>query len=63
VHIKVYPEGSVADNGSFVASGSAVHTGQFFFDNDTLNAVAATCPLLFTSDTYPILMIFLHRPL
>lgn len=43
VHIKVYPEGSVAKNGTFVPHGSAVHTGQFFYDNKTLNAVAKTC--------------------
>ncbi|KAK0451847.1 aromatic compound dioxygenase [Armillaria borealis] len=40
-HIKVYPEGEIAENGTFIAGGSAVHTGQFFFDNDTLQAVAA----------------------
>ncbi|KAL0564958.1 hypothetical protein V5O48_017078 [Marasmius crinis-equi] len=41
-HIKAYPEGYIADNGTFVASSSAVHTGQFFFDNATLEAVAVT---------------------
>lgn len=45
VHIKVYPEGSVAENGTFIATASAVHTGQLFFDNDTLNAAAATSKL------------------
>ncbi|SJL10506.1 uncharacterized protein ARMOST_13892 [Armillaria ostoyae] len=40
-HIKVYPEGEIAENGTFIAGGSAVHTGQFFFDNDTLQVVAA----------------------
>ncbi|KAK0205411.1 aromatic compound dioxygenase [Desarmillaria ectypa] len=40
-HIKVYPEGEIVENGTFIAGGSAVHTGQFFFDNDTLQAVAA----------------------
>lgn len=39
-HIKAYPEGEIAENGTFTAGGSAVHTGQFFFDNDTLQAVA-----------------------
>ncbi|KAK0469045.1 aromatic compound dioxygenase [Desarmillaria tabescens] len=40
-HIKIYPEGEIAANGTFIAGGSAVHAGQFFFDNDTLQAVAA----------------------
>ncbi|KAK0458250.1 aromatic compound dioxygenase [Desarmillaria tabescens] len=40
-HIKTYPEGYIAANGTFIAGGSAVHTGQFFFDQDTLDAVAA----------------------
>ncbi|KAK0186830.1 aromatic compound dioxygenase [Armillaria mellea] len=40
-HIKAYPEGYIASNGTFIAGGSAVHTGQFFFDQDTLDAVAA----------------------
>ncbi|KAG7440588.1 aromatic compound dioxygenase [Guyanagaster necrorhizus] len=40
-HIKAYPEGYIAANGTFIAGGSAVHTGQFFFDQDTLDAVAA----------------------
>ncbi|KAK0228156.1 aromatic compound dioxygenase [Armillaria fumosa] len=39
-HIKAYPEGEIAENGTFIADGSAVHTGQFFFDNATLEAVA-----------------------
>ncbi|KAK0502853.1 aromatic compound dioxygenase [Armillaria luteobubalina] len=39
-HIKAYPEGEIAENGTFIATGSAVHTGQFFFDNATLEAVA-----------------------
>lgn len=43
VHMKVYPKGSVASNGTFIATGNAVHTGQLFFDNATLNAVAVTC--------------------
>jgi protocatechuate 3,4-dioxygenase beta subunit len=42
IHIKVYPEGEIASNGTFIVGGSAVHTGQFFFDSDTLTAVAAT---------------------
>ncbi|KAJ7578393.1 aromatic compound dioxygenase [Mycena floridula] len=41
-HIKVYPQGHIAKNGSFVPRGNAVHTGQFFFDKHTLDAVAAT---------------------
>ncbi|PBK65185.1 aromatic compound dioxygenase, partial [Armillaria solidipes] len=40
-HIKAYPEGYIAANSTFVTGGSAVHTGQFFFDQDTLDAVAA----------------------
>ncbi|KAK0489943.1 aromatic compound dioxygenase [Armillaria luteobubalina] len=40
-HIKAYPEGYIAANGTFIAGGSVVHTGQFFFDQDTLDAVAA----------------------
>ncbi|SJL12571.1 uncharacterized protein ARMOST_15999 [Armillaria ostoyae] len=40
-HIKAYPEGYIAANGTFITGGSAVHTGQFFFDQDTLDAVAA----------------------
>ncbi|KAF8919607.1 aromatic compound dioxygenase [Mucidula mucida] len=43
-HIKAYPEGSIADNGTFIATGDAVHTGQFFFDNATSAAAAATYP-------------------
>ncbi|EIN11702.1 aromatic compound dioxygenase [Punctularia strigosozonata HHB-11173 SS5] len=43
-HIKVYPEGYLADNGSFFANGSAVHTGQFFFDMDFYAEVAALSP-------------------
>ncbi|KAF8910310.1 Intradiol ring-cleavage dioxygenase [Mucidula mucida] len=43
-HIKAYPEGYIAENGTFIATGSAVHTGQFFFDNDTLQTIAATYP-------------------
>ncbi|KAK0200069.1 aromatic compound dioxygenase [Desarmillaria ectypa] len=39
-HIKTYPEGYIAANGTFMAGGSAVYTGQFFFDQDTLDAVA-----------------------
>ncbi|KAJ7102856.1 hypothetical protein C8R44DRAFT_887582 [Mycena epipterygia] len=42
-HIKAYPQGYTASNGTFVANSSAVHTGQFF-DDDTLNAVAVTVP-------------------
>ncbi|KAK0443197.1 aromatic compound dioxygenase [Armillaria borealis] len=40
-HIKAYPEGYIAANGTFITGGSTVHTGQFFFDQDTLDAVAA----------------------
>ncbi|KAJ6551990.1 aromatic compound dioxygenase [Mycena vulgaris] len=43
-HIKAYPQGYIASNGTFVANSSAVHTGQFFFDDDTLTAVPATVP-------------------
>ncbi|KAJ6542021.1 hypothetical protein DFH09DRAFT_1322647 [Mycena vulgaris] len=39
-HIKAYP---IASSGTFVSS-SAVHTGQFFFDDETLAVVAATIP-------------------
>lgn len=39
-HIKAYPDGYIATNGTFVANSSAVHTGQFFFDEDTLEQVA-----------------------
>ncbi|ORY85362.1 hypothetical protein BCR35DRAFT_290079 [Leucosporidium creatinivorum] len=41
-HVKLYTEGGIAENGTFVAGGDAHHTGQFFFDNTTLEAVAAT---------------------
>ncbi|KAM0753412.1 aromatic compound dioxygenase [Meredithblackwellia eburnea MCA 4105] len=43
-HLKAYPAASayVAPNGTFIVIGSAVHTGQVFFDNSTLTAVAAT---------------------
>ncbi|KAK0227429.1 hypothetical protein EDD85DRAFT_776790, partial [Armillaria nabsnona] len=40
-HIKAYPEGYIAANGTFITGGSAVHTGQFFFDQDALDAVVA----------------------
>ncbi|KAF9036917.1 aromatic compound dioxygenase [Hymenopellis radicata] len=43
-HIKAYPEGEIADNGTFIATGGAVHTGQFFFDNETSAAAAAAYP-------------------
>lgn len=43
-HIKVYAEGYIAENGTFVANSSATHTGQFFFDADTLDAVRRTNP-------------------
>ncbi|KAJ7812097.1 aromatic compound dioxygenase [Mycena olivaceomarginata] len=43
-HIKAYPQGYIASNGTFVANSTSVHTGQFFFDNETLTAVAATVP-------------------
>ncbi|KAF7327213.1 Aromatic compound dioxygenase [Mycena kentingensis (nom. inval.)] len=43
-HIKVYPDGYIASNGTFVVNSTALHTGQFFFDNETLTAVAATSP-------------------
>ncbi|KAJ6542045.1 aromatic compound dioxygenase [Mycena vulgaris] len=38
-HIKAYPQGYIASNGTFVANSSAL-----FFDDDTLTAVAATVP-------------------
>lgn len=45
-HLKVYEESSGfrADNGTFIANASAHHTGQWFFDNDTMAAVAALDP-------------------
>ncbi|KAI5891221.1 aromatic compound dioxygenase [Schizophyllum commune H4-8] len=48
-HIKVYPEGYIAENGTFVANSSAQHTGQFFFDADTMDAVRQVDP--YTSNT------------
>ncbi|EJC97741.1 uncharacterized protein FOMMEDRAFT_137486 [Fomitiporia mediterranea MF3/22] len=46
-HIKVYTggNGSVADNGTFIA-GSAVHTGQFFFVDDFIAKVGNTTPMI-----------------
>ncbi|KAL8287185.1 hypothetical protein RQP46_003637 [Phenoliferia psychrophenolica] len=41
-HVKVYTNGSVASNGTFIATDLAHHVGQFFFDNTTMAAVAAT---------------------
>ncbi|KAI5833420.1 aromatic compound dioxygenase [Schizophyllum commune Tattone D] len=48
-HIKVFPEGYIAENGTFVANSSAQHTGQFFFDADTMDAVRQVDP--YTSNT------------
>ncbi|EJC98301.1 aromatic compound dioxygenase [Fomitiporia mediterranea MF3/22] len=44
-HIKVYTEGngSIADNGTFIA-GSAMHTGQFFFADDFMEKVGNVTP-------------------
>ncbi|KAH7332776.1 Intradiol ring-cleavage dioxygenase [Rhizoctonia solani] len=42
-HVKVYENGSVADNGTFVA-GRAMHTGQFFFNESITQEVAALSP-------------------
>lgn len=46
IHLKVYDEdsGYRADNGSFIASGNAHHTGQWFFDDDIMNTVAEVSP-------------------
>ncbi|KAL1740031.1 Intradiol ring-cleavage dioxygenase [Schizophyllum fasciatum] len=43
-HIKVFPEGYIAENGTFVANSSAQHTGQFFFDANTMDAVRQVAP-------------------
>lgn len=42
-HVKVYENGSVADNGTFIA-GRAMHTGQFFFNESITQEVAALEP-------------------
>ncbi|KAB5589742.1 hypothetical protein CTheo_6816 [Ceratobasidium theobromae] len=42
-HIKVYENGSVAENGTFIA-GRAMHTGQFFFNESLTQQVAALEP-------------------
>ncbi|KAH8115934.1 aromatic compound dioxygenase [Phellopilus nigrolimitatus] len=45
VHIKVYNErnGSIADNGTFVA-GTALHTGQFFFAEEFMETIGNMTP-------------------
>lgn len=43
-HIKVYPRGRIAQNGTFVTQSAAVHTGQFFFDLGFYAKVAARAP-------------------
>ena len=43
-HLKAYTSGAIAPNGTFITSALAHHTGQIFFDNATLAAVAATSP-------------------
>ncbi|KAB5589740.1 hypothetical protein CTheo_6814 [Ceratobasidium theobromae] len=42
-HVKVYENGSVAENGTFIA-GRAMHTGQFFFNESITQEVAALAP-------------------
>ncbi|CAE7155620.1 unnamed protein product [Rhizoctonia solani] len=42
-HVKVYENGSVAENGTFIA-GRAMHTGQFFFNESIVQEVAALAP-------------------
>ncbi|CAE6534429.1 unnamed protein product [Rhizoctonia solani] len=42
-HVKVYENGSVAENGTFVA-GRAMHTGQFFFNESIVQEVAQLAP-------------------
>ncbi|KAJ1302266.1 hypothetical protein OPQ81_001085 [Rhizoctonia solani] len=42
-HVKVYENGSVAENGTFIA-GRAMHTGQFFFNESIVQQVAQLAP-------------------
>ncbi|CAE6336362.1 unnamed protein product [Rhizoctonia solani] len=42
-HVKVYENGSIAENGTFIA-GRAMHTGQFFFNESITQEVAALAP-------------------
>ncbi|CAE6504085.1 unnamed protein product, partial [Rhizoctonia solani] len=42
-HVKVYENGSVAENGTFIA-GRAMHTGQFFFNESIVQEVAQVAP-------------------
>ncbi|KAG8743730.1 hypothetical protein FRC10_011512 [Ceratobasidium sp. 414] len=42
-HVKVYENGTVAENGTFIA-GRAMHTGQFFFNESIVQEVAAVEP-------------------
>ncbi|KDN43715.1 hypothetical protein RSAG8_05905, partial [Rhizoctonia solani AG-8 WAC10335] len=42
-HVKVYENGSLAENGTFLA-GRAMHTGQFFFNESITQEVAALAP-------------------
>ncbi|CAE6473897.1 unnamed protein product [Rhizoctonia solani] len=42
-HVKVYENGSVAENGTFIA-GRAMHTGQFFFNESITQQVAQVAP-------------------
>ncbi|CAE6463185.1 unnamed protein product [Rhizoctonia solani] len=42
-HVKVYENGSLAENGTFIA-GRAMHTGQFFFNGSITQEVAALAP-------------------
>ncbi|KAK4694446.1 hypothetical protein P7C70_g8730, partial [Phenoliferia sp. Uapishka_3] len=51
-HVKVYTNGSVAENGTFIATDLAHHVGQFFFDNTTMAAVAATSTYAANAITY-----------
>ncbi|KEP46710.1 dioxygenase [Rhizoctonia solani 123E] len=43
LHIKVYENGSLAENGTFIA-GRAMHTGQFFFNESITQEVVALAP-------------------
>ncbi|KEP49609.1 dioxygenase [Rhizoctonia solani 123E] len=42
-HVKVYENGSVAENGTYIA-GRAMHTGQFFFNESIVQEVAQLAP-------------------
>ncbi|KAG8773901.1 hypothetical protein FRC12_002255 [Ceratobasidium sp. 428] len=42
-HVKVYENGSMAENGTFIA-GRAMHTGQFFFNESVVQEVATLKP-------------------